>query len=104
MSNFASGQQCQPKLCLYFRVCILQKFYDVVDLFQRILRASLHPVDTAFRFANATRAKPAMDFALVAAVKQGEIRVHRSCSAERSCKRSARIDRSQIETEFDHGT
>ena len=24
--NFASGQQCQPELRLYFGVCILQKF------------------------------------------------------------------------------
>ena len=28
MSNFASGQQSQAELSLYFRVCILQKFYQ----------------------------------------------------------------------------
>ena len=24
--NFASGQQCKTELCLYFGVCVLQKF------------------------------------------------------------------------------
>ena len=28
VSNFVSGQQCQPELRFYFRACILQKFYQ----------------------------------------------------------------------------